>query len=288
MKDDVVGVFLQRVVDARLEIGLRAVVIDSQAAADVEIFQPGALLVQLGVNANRFVQRTLDLTDVGDLAAQVKVEQLEAIFHSAGFELGQRSQDLADRQAEFRTVSARRLPAAAAAGGQLHAHAEHGANADLLGEFEDQFQLGVFFDDGNDLAADLVGQRRHFDELGIFETVADDRRVVVGHRHDGQQLRLAAGFQSESKRLAEAQHFFDHLALLVDLDRIDAAVAAVVFVLGDRAGEGVVDFAQAMLQNAGEANQDRQIDAPQLQAVDKLLQIQKPLRIASRMDQHVP
>ena len=51
--DDVVGVFLQRVVDARFEIGLRAVVIDAQAAADVEIFQPGALLVQLGVDARR-------------------------------------------------------------------------------------------------------------------------------------------------------------------------------------------------------------------------------------------
>ena len=35
--DDVVGVFLQRVVDARFEVGLRAVVVDAQAAADVEV-----------------------------------------------------------------------------------------------------------------------------------------------------------------------------------------------------------------------------------------------------------
>ena len=217
----------------------------------------------------------------------MKVEQLETIFHSAGLELGQRAKNLADGQAEFRAVSARRLPAAAATGGQLHAHAEHGANADLLGEFENQFQFGVFLDHGNDLAADLVGEYRHFDELGIFETVADDRRVVVGHRHDGQQLGLAAGFQPEPKGLAEPQDFFDDLALLVDLDGINAAVAAVVFVFGNRAGESVVDFAQAVLQDAREANQDRQIDAAQLQAIDELLEIQESLRIAGRMNQHV-
>ena len=36
-EDDVVGVFLERVVDRRDEVGLRAVVVDAQAAADVEV-----------------------------------------------------------------------------------------------------------------------------------------------------------------------------------------------------------------------------------------------------------
>ena len=82
--DDVVGVFLQRVVDARFEIGLRAVVIDAQAAADVQIFQAGAGARQIDVNAHRFVHRALDLADVGDLAAQMEVQQLEAIGHAPG------------------------------------------------------------------------------------------------------------------------------------------------------------------------------------------------------------
>ena len=45
----------------------------------------------------------------------------------------------------------------------------------------------------------------------------------VGHRHHGQQLRLAARFQAEAIRPAELQHLLDDLPLLVDLDRIDAA-----------------------------------------------------------------
>ena len=48
---NVVRVFLQRVVHAGFEIGLRAVVIDAQAAANVEIFQPGARAFQLHINA---------------------------------------------------------------------------------------------------------------------------------------------------------------------------------------------------------------------------------------------
>ena len=40
--DDVVGVFLQGVVDARLEIGLRTIVVDAQPTADVQVLQPGA------------------------------------------------------------------------------------------------------------------------------------------------------------------------------------------------------------------------------------------------------
>ena len=87
------------------------------------------------------------------------------------------------------------------------------------------------------LPADLLGQHRHLDELGVLEAVADDRRVVVGHRDDGEQLRLRAGLEAEPVRAAEVEHFLDDLALLVHLDRIDAAVLALVLVLGDRALE---------------------------------------------------
>ena len=83
--DDVVRVFLQRVVDARFEIGLRAVVVDPESAADIHILQPGARALQLDVDADRLAHRALDLADVGDLAAQVEVQQLQAIVHAEVF-----------------------------------------------------------------------------------------------------------------------------------------------------------------------------------------------------------
>ena len=67
--------------------------------------------------------------------------------------------------------------------------------------------------------------------------------------------------------------FFDDLALLVDLDGVDAAVAALVLVLGDGGLEGGVNVAQAMFQDVGEPNQHRKADAAELQAIDQFLQV---------------
>ena len=102
------------------------------------------------------------------------------------------------------------------------------------------------------LPADFLRQHRHLDELGVLEAVADDRRVVVGQRRDGEQLGLRAGLEAEVILAAEVEHLLDDLALLVDLDRIDADVAAGVLVLGDGALEGFVDVLQAMLRGCRE------------------------------------
>ena len=97
-------------------------------------------------------------------------------------------------------------------------------------------------------------QHRHLDELGVLEAVADDRRVVVGERDHGQQLRLRAGLEAEVVRPAEVEHFLDDLPLLVHLDRVDAAVAALVLVLRDGGLERGVDVAEAVLEDVGEAD----------------------------------
>ena len=274
----VVGVLLQRVVHARLEVGLRAVVVDAEPAADVHVLEPGARLVQLAVDARRLDQRALDDADVGDLAAEVEVQQLEAVGHAARLQLLEPAHDLGDRQAELRAVAARTLPPAAAAGRELDAEADLRPHADLLGVLEDQAELGVLLDDGDDVAPDLLGQHRHLDELGVLEAVADDRDVVGGQRRHRHQLGLAAGLDAEVVGAAELQHFLDDLALLVHLDRVHARVLAGVLVLLDRALEGVVDVAQAMLQDVGEAHQDGQRDAAHLQAIHQLLEVDRTAR----------
>ena len=69
---------------------------------------------------------------------------------------------------------------------------------------------------------------------------------------------LRAGFEAEAVGPAEVEHLLDDLPLLVDLDRIDAEVAALVLVLRDRGLEGVVDVLQPVLQDVAEADQRRQ------------------------------
>ena len=156
---------------------------------------------------------------------------------------------------------------------QLDAHADVRAHADLLGVLEHQLELGELLDDRDDLPAHLLRQHRHLDELVVLEAVADDRRVVGRHRRHREQLGLAAGLEAEAVLLAEVEHFLDDLPLLVHLDRVDAAVLALVLVLVDRALERAVDLAEAVLEDVGEADQDRHREAAQLQPIDQPLQI---------------
>ena len=56
---------------------------------------------------------------------------------------------------------------------------------------------------------------------------------AVGHGQHGQEFRLGARFEAEAERLAEVEDLLHDVALLVDLDGVDAAVFALVAVLGD-------------------------------------------------------
>ena len=174
-----------------------------------------------------------------------------------------------DREAELRAVppdDCQRPPPRAAS---LTRMPMLRPDADFLRVLEHEAQLGVLLDHRDDVPADLVGQHRHLDELGVLEAVADDRRVVVGHGHHGQQLGLGAGLEAEAVGRAEIEDFLDHLALLVDLDRVDENVG------------------QAVAKDVAEANQDWQPDAAQLQVIDQLLKVDRALRFLGDVRQHV-
>ena len=163
-----------------------------------------------------------------------------------------------------------------------------GRTPTFFGVLEDQPELGVLLDDRDDVAPDLLGEHRHLDELGVLEAVADDRRVVVRLGRHRQQLRLGAGLEAEAVLAAEIEHFLDDLPLLVHLDRVDADVAALVLVLGDRGLEGVVDVADAVAEDVAEPDEHRQLDAAQQQVVGELLQVDGARRVLGRVDEHMP
>ena len=159
----------------------------------------------------------------------------------------------------------------------------------LLAVADDRLQLGELLDDRDDLLADLAGEHRHLDELVVLEAVADDRRVRrFGQGEHGQQLGLGAGLEPEMVRLAEVEDLLDDVPLLVHLDRVDAAITALVVVLADGRAEGVVDLADAMAEDVREAEQDRQLDAARLELIDQLLEVDRLVGILVGMDGDVP
>jgi hypothetical protein len=171
------------------------------------------------------------------------VQQFEAVFHAAIFEVLDCFERFADSKAEFGAITAGGFPTAGTTAGEFDANADGGFDADAFGMFDDEFEFGIFFDDGCDLPADFFGQHDHFDVFGVFEAVTDDGGGVVGDGEDGEEFGFRAGFETEFVGAAVAENFFDDLALLVDLDGIYAAVGALIAVLADGAFEGLVDFA---------------------------------------------
>src|SRR5262249_44177229 len=158
--------------------------------------------------------------DIGDLAAQMEMDQLKAVGHASVFEVVKRFDDFGERQTELAAEAGAGAPAARAARIQLDADTQDGLDLYLGGVLTDGFQPGEFFNNRDDFLADLAGQHGHLNELIVLEAVADDRRLhAVGHGQHGKQLGLRAGFQTEAVLLAEIQDFLDDVALLVDLDR---------------------------------------------------------------------
>jgi hypothetical protein len=133
-----------------------------------------------------------------------------------------------------------------------------------------------------------VRQHGHLDELGVLEPVADDRRVLLGQRHDGQQLGLRAGLETGAIGPAVVEHLLDHLPLLVHLDGIDAEVLALVLMLFDRDLKGAVDVGQPLAKDVPEADQDRQADSAKLQLIHQFLQVDRLFGVLRDVHLHVP
>jgi hypothetical protein len=123
---------------------------------------------------------------------------------------------------------------------------------------------------------------------GVLEAVADDRGVVVGDGDHGEELRLGAGLEAEPVGLAEVEHLFDDLALLVHLDRVDAAVLALILVLGNGGLKRRVDLAETVLEDVGEPDENGKADTAELQAIDQLLEVDRRRRVLGGVDVEVP
>src|SRR6266496_3009745 len=101
--DDVADVLLERVVDGRaLAVVVRPDVVDPEAAAHVEVLDGQAHLAELGVDARALVDGVLDDADVGELRADVEVEQLRAVLLPRLLQDADGVDELGDGEAELR------------------------------------------------------------------------------------------------------------------------------------------------------------------------------------------
>ena len=273
--DAVVDVLLNAVVDAALAVAAaRAVVIDAQSAAAIDELDVEAHGVELNVELCGLAQGGADAAYLGDLAADMEVEELEAVAQSHLVEHLQGHQQLGAVESELRGVAAALAPLAAAVACQLDADAQVGAHAQLLGRLGNDLQFGQFLDDEEDALAHLLCQQSQFDEVLVLVAVADDEAVAVhvGGQH-GMQFGLGAGFQSQVIAFAVADDFLHDGAHLVHLDGEDDEVLGLVVVLLGSLAEALVGLLDAVVEDVGEAQQYGSRDVARGQLVHDLLEV---------------
>ena len=149
-----------------------------------------------------------------------------------------------------------------------------GSDAELARGLDHQVDLVEAVDHHDRRAAEALRQQRQLDVGAVLVAVAHDQRVGrVEQRERHQQLGLAAGLEAHAQGGSVADHLLHHLPLLVHLDRVDAAVAAPIRVLGDRGAEGAREALDAARQDVGEADQQRRAQAPALEVLHQLEQV---------------
>ena len=223
--DNVVGVFLERIIRRAVEIAARSIVIDAKTAADVEITELVSELAKLCVIARRFAHRALDRRNVRHLRSDMEMNELEAMRQTGVFQHLTCSNEIGRVETELRVLAAARRPFAGAFAVQAHANADVRFDADFFRSANGLLKLFQFFDDNDDRFAEFAAKQRNANESGIFVAVADDQALrVLVHGERGDQFRFAAGFEPEVKLLAGIDNLFDDFAQLIDLDRENAAI----------------------------------------------------------------
>ena len=124
--------------------------------------------------------------------------------------------------------------------------------------------------------------------LVILEAVTDDRGAIVRDGQHGEELGLGARLQAVTVGSSKREYLLDDLALLVDLDWIDAAVATLVGVVLHRLLECPVDVGQTLLEDVGEADEDGRRDTSQHERVGQLSEIDRSFGILVGVDEKVP
>jgi hypothetical protein len=177
--DDIVRVFLQRVVHARLRCRARAIVIDPQSPADIDVRDVDTHAAQLRVVASDLLQARLDVPDVGDLRAKVEMNELEDVETADGFQLVYEPNELRGAETELRLLAAAPCPPARAFGVELDAHTGGRVHSELVGYLEQHIHLAQLLEHDENLVSELLPHEGEPHELLVLVAVAHDQVIRV-------------------------------------------------------------------------------------------------------------
>ncbi len=266
--DHVVGVFLKRVVDTRLRCRVAAVIVHAKAAADIDVGNVDTESPQLRVVPRHLLQPGLDIANVRDLGPEVKVNQLEDVEPAFLLQPVDEPHQLRRAEAELRLLATTLCPASGAFGVELDAHPGSRRDAELVGDLEQDVHLAQLLEHNEDLMPELLTHQGEAHELLVLVAVAHDHVIsVLGESEYGLKLRLAPALQADASDFSKLDYLFDHVALLIHLDRVNRRVSALIGKFSAGTREFLVQRFDSRSQDIRETQQQRQANALLLQIV---------------------
>ena len=213
--------------------------------------------MQIGVDLRHFLDRALQHLDLGDLAAEMEVQQLEPVLHAAALQFVHQPDQFRHGETELRTLAAGFEPAPGAARRELHAHRQTRHLVRTVGERHQLLEFGVLLDDRQHALAEQLRRQDQRQHDVVLHAVAQQQPVVADVRQRRDQFRFRTAFEAEAIRLAGVEHLLDHFVQLVDLDRIHRLIRAAVTCVGDGGVERFDQPPHSGAQNVLKAHQHR-------------------------------
>ena len=203
-----------------------------------------------------------DIADVGDLRAEVEVQQLQRVQHVFFLQTLNHFENLRGRQTELGLLATACLPLALALERQTGTQTQTRGNAKLLGLIQHHLQLGHFLEHDVNAVTQLLTDKGKTDVFFVFVTVTYDHRAgLLRHGEYRHQLRLTAGFQTQLRHgfaYLACQDFFHHGLLLVHLDGVHQQVVCLIVVFLNGLIEHLAQVIHPVVQNLWETHQYRQ------------------------------
>ena len=230
--------------------------------------------MQLHIELRCFAQGRLNAAYFRYLAANVEVDEPQAVAHVFLVEQLQGFEQFGTGESELRGVAAAFFPLAGTAAGQFDAYADVGSHVQLLGHAGNDVKLVQLLHHDEYLLAHLLCQQCQLDVALVLVAVAHDDRVALAlHGNDGVQLGLRAGLYAEVELPSVRDDFLHHGLHLVHLDGIYHVVLAFVVVFLGGFLEAAPRLLDAVVENVGEAKQHGSGDVAKLQLVHHLAQV---------------
>ena len=208
------------------------------------------------------------------------MNELHDVLSPGRHELVDDLNELRRAETELRLFAAALRPAPAPFGGQLDAHAALRHDPHLVRHLQQHVEFADLLDDDENLVSQALPHQREPHEFLVLVPVADDEVVsALGQCQHGLQFRLRSAFKPDTRRLSELDDFFDHVALLIDLDGIDRGVVSLILEFLDRRLETRVQCLDARTQDVGKTEQHGQENALRLEIACEFVQVEGPVRM---------